>query len=166
VLAVGDSTRLEIIYSTKSYRGRQSKRPAITTNEGPERKYVRIAAHVVTNPDSTFPIQIKPYKFDISQFGEKERKRLEFDITNLSDQDLEITLIDMPAGMFELTLPKKIGAGETESGRIEIQDDYVSEEFQKSLTIELNDAAKTRFTIPIKRSIRIPGKTPGMSKAE
>jgi hypothetical protein len=112
---------------------------------------------VVLNPDSTYPIQIKPYKFDISQYGERERKTLEFTITNVSDENLEAKLIDMPQGMFKLKLPKKIKAGETEKGSIEILDDYVSQEFEKSVTIELNDKDQTRFTIPVKRVIRIPG---------
>lgn len=112
----------------------------------------------MTNPDSTYPITIKPYKFNISQFGEKERKKLEFKITNNSDEDVELKLVDMPEGMFKLKLPKKVKAGKTEKGKIEIRDEFVSQEFKKSITIELNDNALSRFTIPVERTIRIPGK--------
>jgi hypothetical protein len=158
-LAVGDSTRLEIIFSTRSYRGRQNKRPSIETNMGPERLRVAIKSEVITNPEETYPITIKPYKFDISQFGEKERKKLKFEITNVSEKDLEINLVDMPNDMFELKLPKKVKAGQTAKGQIELLDEYVDQEFEKSLTIELGDEAKSRFTVPVKRTIRIPGQT-------
>lgn len=156
-LAVGDSTRLEIIYSTRTYRGLQSKRPNIESNEGAQSKSIQFKANVYTNPDSTYPLLVKPYKWDISRFGEKERTQLEFDISNISREDLEINLIDSPAGMFKVNLPRKVKAGKTEKGTISLKAEYADKEFEKSVTIELNDASKTRFTIPVKRSIRIPG---------
>jgi hypothetical protein len=148
---------LEIIFSTRKYRGRQTKKPTITSNAGPEKKYVKISAEVVTNPDSTYPITIYPYKFNISQFGEKELKKMKFKITNVSDETLDVKLVDMPSGMFKLSLPKKIKAGKTAEGKIEIMDEFVMEEFKKSITIELSDKALSRFTIPVIRDIRIPG---------
>lgn len=63
----------------------------------------------------------------------------------------------MPADMFKIKLPKSVKAGKSSKGKIEILDDYVSEEFEKSITIELSDEVGTRFTIPVKRNIRIPG---------
>jgi hypothetical protein len=156
-LAVGDSTELEIIFSTGHYMKKQSKRPSITTNEGTEAKYVQIVTDVVTNPDSTYPVIIKPYKFDISQFGEKERNTLDFVIQNVSDIELDVKLVDMPTGMFKLVLPKKIKPGESGKGKITVMKEFVGKEFEKSLTIELNDKLNTRFTIPLKRTIRIPG---------
>lgn len=71
---------------------------------------------------------------------------------------MNIKLVDMPEGMFKLKLPKKVKAGKTEKGKIEILDEFVSQEFKKSITIELTDKAVSRFTIPIERTIRIPGK--------
>ncbi|RKX26927.1 MAG: hypothetical protein DRP46_10385 [Candidatus Zixiibacteriota bacterium] len=118
---------------------------------------MKISSEVIPNPDSTYPIVIYPYKFDISQFGEAERRTLEFDITNVSDQDLEISLIDMPRNMFKLKMPKRVKAGKKESGKIEILDEFVTEEFQKSITIQVSDEAQTRFTVPVKRTIRVPG---------
>jgi len=122
---------------------------------------VKIKADVITNPDSTFPVIIKPYKFDISQFGEKERKKLKFEITNVSDNELNIQLIDMPIGMFKVKMPDKVKAGKSEEGELELLDDYVDQEFEKSITIQLSDKNMTRFTIPVKRTIRIPGQKPG-----
>jgi hypothetical protein len=159
-LVVGDSTRLEVIYSTRKYSGRQSKRPTITTNEGELPKYVQFTANVIVNPDSTYPIRIKPYKFDVSQFGEKTVNSREFIIENVSDSDIDIALVDMPLGMFTIKLPRRVKAGQTEKGIITLSRDYIDKEFEKSLTIELNDEAKTRFTVPVKRTLRVPGGTP------
>lgn len=118
---------------------------------------VKITSEVISNPDSTYPIVISPYKFDISQFGEKERSWLEFKLTNISEEDIDVKLVDMPYEMFSVKLPKKIKAGKTETGKIQILDGFIESEFEKSMTIELNDKAVSRFTIPIKRTIRIPG---------
>jgi hypothetical protein len=156
---------LEIIFNTGHYNGPVSKRPSIKTNEGAELKYVQITTSVYTNPDSTYPINISPYKFDISQFGEKTRNSLEFSITNLFDSDLEVKLVDMPLNMFKVTLPKKIKAGKVEKGKIEVLDEYLKSEFEKSITIELSDSQKTRFTIPVKRTVRIPGSGQASSPA-
>lgn len=82
---------------------------------------------------------------------------MDFTIQNVSDLDLELALIDMPANMFKVTLPKKIKAGEIAKGKFALQKEYIPKEFEKSITIELSDNAKTRFTVPVKRTIRIPG---------
>jgi len=156
VLAVGDSTQLEIIFSTKKYTREVKKQPRIQTNEGPPDKSVKIISHIITRPDSTFPVRFSPYKLDLSQFGEKVRDKIEFEITNASDEPLELTLIDMPVGMFDLELPENLKAGQTKKGVLKLDKSVLETSFQKSVTIEVNDAGKTRFTIPVKRTLRNP----------
>jgi hypothetical protein len=154
-LASGDSVALEITFNTGHYRGYQSKRPAIKSNAGAELNYVQFTCNVFANPDSVYPISVSPYKFDISQFGEKKRNSLDFSVANLSDADLELRLVDSPANMFEVSLPKKIKAGKSGTGKIIVRNEYLNSEFEKSITIEASDSEKTRFTIPVKRAIRV-----------
>jgi len=113
----------------------------------------------VTRPDSTYPISFKPYKFDISQYGDKPRTKLSFEVTNMSDEDLELTLIDKPGDMFKIDFPDKVSAGKIAKGEITLKDKYIDEEFEKSITVQVSDAQNSRFTIPVKRVIRIPGGT-------
>ena len=80
MLAVGDSTRLEIILHTKRYKNKIIKQPHIETNEGQPGKTVKITANIEIQPDSTYPIVISPYKLNISQFGEKVRDEMTFKI--------------------------------------------------------------------------------------
>ncbi len=63
----------------------------------------------------------------------------------------------MPNKMFKVSLPKNVKPGKAAKGKIELLDEFVSEEFEKSITIEFNGKESTRFTIPVKRVIRIPG---------
>ena len=118
---------------------------------------MQITANVVATPDSTYPIRIKPYKFDISQFGEKTVDKRDFVIENVSDSDLDLSVVSMPEGIFTVKLPKHVKAGETVKGEIKLDHDYLDKEFEKSLTIEVSDANKTHFTVPVKRTLRVPG---------
>lgn len=130
------------------------KRPRIQTNEGPPDKYVQIITNVVPRPDSTYPIVIKPYKLDLSQFGEKVRDKIKFKISNISDQKLNLSMISYSKDYFEVKLPKSISAGKTAEGELKLKKLAIDKSFEKSFTFELNDQQKSRFTVPVKRTLR------------
>ncbi len=154
VLAPGDSTRLEVIFSTKKYKNRISKAPRIDTNEGGRSKKVRIITHVVSRPDSTYPIIISPYKLDLSQFTDKVRDEIKFTISNVSDDDLHPKLVYSPDGYFDLELPKIIAPGSKAEAILKINADKLGESFEKSITFSVDDENNSRFTIPVKRVVR------------
>ena len=157
MLPVGDSAKLEIIFDTRTYKSKVSKKPKIQTNEGPPDKRVTITATITPRPDSTYPIRIVPYKVDLSQFSDKVIDKAEFVITNVSEEPLDISMIAFAQDYFSVKLPDKVKPGETVSGIIKINDDYLAKSFNKSFTIELSDPQSSRFTVPIKRTIRTPG---------
>jgi hypothetical protein len=157
-LAVGDSTRLEVKFNTKGYRRKVTKAPRIETNEGPPHKNVRFTAQVVPQSDSTYPITITPFLLDLSKFGEKAPDVIEFRIANVSDADLDISIVDRPEGYFDLKLPASVEAGETVQGYLKLREDMTETSFERSITIELNDELGTRFTIPVKRTLQPPDK--------
>jgi len=165
VLAVGDSTLLEIIFSTKKYKKLMKKSPRITTNEGPPDKKVNIQVIVVEHPDSTYPVIIEPYKVDLSQFSDKKVDQREFEIANVSDEQLDLTLISAPLNLMEIDLPKSIGPGETAKGKVVLKDEALEQSFDKSFTFQLDDENKTRFSVPVKRTLRQSGKTVSAVKA-
>jgi hypothetical protein len=134
-----------------------TKRPTIKTNEGPPDKSVQINCNIATRPDSTYPILIKPYKLDLTQFGEKVRSETKFTIENISDKDLDLSLVYSPSELINLTLPKVVKAGKTAEGVAKLTKAGVDAEFEKAITLQLSDEKSSRFTIPVKRSIRKPG---------
>lgn len=156
LLAVGDSTQLEIIFNTKTYKGNITKSPRIETNEGQPDKIVQIKANILLRPDSTYPVVISPYKLNISQFGEKVRDEMTFEIENVSDIELKPTIVDMPSNLFDIKLPEKIKAGQTGKATLKLKETALDISYDKSFTIEFNDEAKTRFSIPVRRSLRVP----------
>ena len=157
-LVTGDSTRLEVKFNTKGYRSKVTKSPRIETNVGPPHEKVSFTAQVVPQSDSTYPIIITPFLLDLSQTGEKARDAIEFRIANVSDSDLDISLIDLPEGYFDLKLPTSVEAGETVQGYLKLREDVTEVSFEKSITIELDDELSTRFTIPVKRTSQSPEK--------
>ena len=170
MLAVGDSTELEIIFSTRRYTKTVSKRPRIKTNEDGPEKNVSISATVVTRPDSTYPIVIRPYKLDISQFGEKKRDRMKFTIANVSDETLSFKLIATPDDLVEIKLPDEIGANKSAEGIMTLREGALEMSFEKSFTFEAIGLAAHRFTVPIKRNVQqpraeLPG-TPGETSSK
>lgn len=165
MLAVGDSTALEIIFSTRTYNRRMTKRPSIETNGGPPNPHVEIIATVTDRPDSTYPLLISPYKLDLSQFGEKVRDEITFEITNISDETVHITDVFMPVNeYFEVDLPKSIKPGKTEEATLQLDEEVLDESFEKSFTIQLDDGNTTRFTIPVKRTLRTPAQAGATTK--
>jgi len=70
----------------------------------------------------------------------------------------------MPVGMFKISLPKNVKPGKKAKGKIELLDEVISEEFEKSITIEFTGKESTRFTVPVKRVIRIPGQKANETK--
>ncbi len=163
MLAVGDSTKLEIIFHTKRYKGRITKRPKIQTNEGPPDKHVQIVSQVTDRPDSTYPVVIQPYKLDLSQFGEKMVKEKKFIINNVSDQDVKIEVICSADDYFKVELPGKIKAGKGGKAKLKLKKESIDDSFEKSFTFEattVEDGKVTRFTVPVKRTINVPGTEP------
>lgn len=152
-LAVGDSTELEIIFSTGQRRGPASKSPSIQTNEGPPQRRVTIRANVIAQPDSTYPVVIKPYRVYVSRAGEVEVDESKFNVSNVSDQDLEVSVVGQPPGYFQLDIPKTVKAGESIECLVKVNPEFLADAFEKAITLEFSDLAHTRFTIPVVRRI-------------
>ena len=163
VLAPGDSTRWDIFFSTKSYRGYVSKSPYLETNIGDEKTHVKIKAELLPKPDSAWPLVLSPVKLDVSQFTEKPRRKARFHVINRSDKDYSLTLVDWARDYFEVKLPGKVKAGETVEGQISVFEDKIPEGFEHSLTIQINDEVNTRYSLPIERKYRIKRKAAAAS---
>ena len=155
VLAPGDSTRLDIFFSTKSYRGFVTKRPYLETNVSEEKSYVKIMAELLAEPEKGEQLVLSPASLDISQFTQQPRRKGKFLISNRSDRAYKITIVDYAADFFDVDMPKKIGAGETVEGVITVHKNRITEEFDHSVTFMIDDDLEQRYTLPIKRQVRI-----------
>lgn len=152
VLAPGDSTRLEVIFSSKRFTNRVTKHPRIQTNAGDQQ--VEFMSTVVRRPDSTYPIVIKPYKLDLSQPMNMTREEIRFTLQNVSDQDLSLSMVASRPDLFAVTLPTKVKAGQSAEGVLKLTADGKAKDFEKSFTFEVSDNVTSRYTVPVKRTLR------------
>lgn len=156
IVAPGDSTALEIILSTKSYRGYLSKRPYFKTNVPNDDKHeLRIDAELIPNPEDIGPILSDPPQIDVSQFTEKPRRKAKFKLLNKADKELKLNLIDTAGKKFVVELPASIPANSTVEGTIIVNEDMIETEFEQSFTIMVDDDFATRISIPVQRTFRV-----------
>ncbi len=153
LLAPGDSTELTIIFDTRSYRGQVTKRPYLELADG-DRKYVKIYTDLMPKPEEAMPISLDPYRLDVSQFTPTPRRMAKFNIVNKGDRDYQLTVVDYGDEYFNLELPKVVKAGQTATGTITVHEELVESEFVHSVTFEIDDEMKTRYTLPVKRMYR------------
>lgn len=154
-IAPGDSLRLDIIFSTKSFIGNVNKRPFIVTNANPTNANMSIFAEILTEPEGMMPITMRPAKLDVSQFTTTARRRATFQLVNKSPETLKLALIDTLFKSFTVELPKSIKSGETAQGTIIVKKGNIEKSFKESFTFEaLGSESRDRFTLPIERMYR------------
>jgi hypothetical protein len=126
-----------------------TKSPTIKTNENQPDKGVRIKTYVVAKPDSTFPVVLKPFKFVLHGSSDTTPVQLRFTIKNVSRQTLTPRLVSAPKSLLTVSLPELIPPGQSAQATVIITGPGTKETFEKSITLEFDDAAKSRFTVPI-----------------
>lgn len=159
ILPTGDSLKLVLTFDTRMYRGAVTKHPKIYTNQADSVSQLIFHAIATTRPDSLRPIQIVPYKLDISQYADHVRDRIDFEIKNVSDQDLDLQLIAFPSDLVTVDLPSKVAAGQTASGTVTLKPDALDKHFERSFTFQVSDETGSRFTVPMIRKIEKPRKS-------
>ncbi|MFH1687884.1 MAG: hypothetical protein ABIE70_10250 [bacterium] len=156
MLAVGDSARLEIIFSTKSYRRYIQKAPKLTTNEGPEDAVVRIGTMVCSNPGAEYPLLLAPHKLNLSRFSDSlDVLQGEIVITNRLNHSVFLEMIACPSELMQVNLPANLKPGQSDTIFVNLLGSAPEWSFEKSFTFELSDAARSRITVPVTRAVRV-----------
>jgi len=73
-------------------------------------------------------------------------------IQNMSETRLKIQTLSYPDDLFKIRLSDSdLKPGEKSKLMVKVNRRAEQEKFEKSITFELNDQQKTRFTIPVKK---------------
>ena len=147
-IASGDSTWMEIIFSTKKYSGIITKHPQFITNESTYKQRLNFKASVYAEPTPEMPLVLDPPLVNLTGFIPGKEK-VEVIVTNTTENDFTISLIDADKEFTGFELPEIIKAGETAKILVSLQNGAETNTFSKSLTFELNDTAKSRYSLPI-----------------
>jgi hypothetical protein len=156
ILPVGDSLRLVLTFDSRVYRGAVSKHPKIYTDQADSVNTLIFHANATARPDTIKPVQIVPYKLDISQYADHVRDKIDFEIKNVSNQDLDLNLVAYPKDLVTVQLPSKVAAGQSASATVTINPDVLDKNFERSFTFQVNDKDASRFTVPMIRKIEKP----------
>lgn len=112
-------------------------------------KKVRVMANIVSEPESTFPVVLKPFKLDFTTPNDTTPVQLKFTIANVSRQPLTPKLISAPHSLLSVALPTSIAPGGSGRATVTIEKSSLKSVFEKSITLEFDDKANTRYTVPI-----------------
>ncbi|MBI5265837.1 MAG: DUF1573 domain-containing protein [candidate division Zixibacteria bacterium] len=156
VLAPGDSTRLDIIFSTKSFVGNVQKHPYLQVNTPAERVGVTIQSEILVQPETATPLIVQPWRVDVSQFTVQPRRRSVFQIVNKSDRELELRVADTAFKSFSVQLPTRIAPSATAQGVVIVNKDRIKTAFKESFTFRVRGGGTSDFyTVPVERLYRI-----------
>lgn len=154
-LAPGDSTDGELIFNTGSYSGSVVKVALVKTAPPsvPETQ-LKFTATVLPQSDSTTPVTIKPFLVDLANGGE-----VRVMVKNVSNKDLTAALVGWPANLVKVSLPKSIKSGQSGEVAVSLMKSADATSFESSVTLQFNDSALTRYTIPVKHLLANSGST-------
>ena len=150
----GDSARLEIIFTSKNYRDLVTKKIKIKSNASQQDRELTIMADLISDPAGTSPVVFTPMELDISPLSARPRTEMPFVISNKTNTWLQLRLLEWPRELLELNLPDSIAPGEEVGALLRLTPRGQQQAFEKSVTFEFDDLARSRFTLPIKRALK------------
>jgi len=148
-LAPGDSTVVELIFKTKSYRTKVSKYATIYSND-PDQPTVKIhlSSNVYPEPDTTLPYRLSQ---DTVAFSQADKKR-EIELENVGDSRLNIEPIGHPLEGLKINIknddPKP---GQKSELKLEWAKDFEKENLERSVTFLVRGSEQQmyKFSLPI-----------------
>jgi hypothetical protein len=156
-LAVGDSTWIELIY-TMGQNARETHKSARVTTNDTLTGFVNISFQGKgwLESDSSVMLNVDPQTLDFGPLGEKRRTKLEAKIKNLSEEKMQLSIVDYPPEFFqEVKLSKdELKPGKTAKLKVRLERETEDQRFQKSITLEAKgDTLNYRFTVPVQKGI-------------
>lgn len=156
-LAAGDSTWIELVYTTRGAKSRTHKSARVTTNDTTlGRVSIAFKAETKEPGDSVLLLAADPPSLD---FGDPEKRvrRLESKIRNVSDEVMHLALVSVPPDFFKKVQLKgdKLKPGKTAKLKVELKKGMEEEKFRKSVTLEARygEKGKFRLTVPLVKGI-------------
>ena len=148
-MAPGESTVVELIFKTRTYKTRISKYATIYSND-PDQPTAKIhmSAHVYPSPDTSLPFALSLEKVNLSKDSKKSKIVLE----NKGDSRLYVEsageVIDGLSIKVKNDDPKP---GQKSELRFEWKDEFEKENSERSITFLVYGSGKdtTRFSVPI-----------------
>ncbi len=158
MLAVGDSTDVELIFNTGHYSSRTSKSASIICNSPGMAPSLSITSFPVASIDSLKLFRVVPALVSLDSLRPEAQKNpweYELAVRNTSSEELDFKLIAAPADYMSVDVPGgTIDPGEEKTIKVKVDRNVADQLFTKSFTIEASDSARTRLTVPVSKAMR------------
>ena len=150
VVAVGDSTDVELVYtSNKAAHGMFSKSAMVTSNDfdNPTLQ-LTFKGTAFDSPDSLKPLTLS--KANVAWDGQSKSQEAKIVVKNVSKSAVKMQMVSMPYGYLKIDLPdSEIKPGKDKEIKVKLDQKVTDSEFRKSFTFALSDSSHTRYTIPV-----------------
>lgn len=154
VLAPGDSTDVELVFSTGLYGSRTTKSATVLADAGNTVPNLTFTAHPTKNVDSLKPFVVIPPMLKLDSVS-ADGGPVEVRVRNTSAEPINLKLVSSPDKWFTIDVPSEpIAPNADQVIRVNIIGDIAAEVFNKSFTIEASDTALTRYSVPIQKTTR------------
>ncbi len=111
-----------------------------------------IAADVKPEPYADFSVEVSPAAVEFSSGGAKQASGMEINIKSTVSQDLGIEIVDMPSDFIEGKLSAEVlRPSEEVKLKVKLKGKAENAGLSKSITLQLNDPGRSRFTIPVRK---------------
>jgi hypothetical protein len=158
-VAVGDSTFVDLIFSSGHYDGHTHKSARVICNVPGRAPELFFDAYPLKFPDTLHVFTVSPAELqldDLRTANDSAVRSQKITVRNVSNSALAFALADRPTvGGLRLTLPSdEIAPGDSIDVRVDLDADILDQIMTRSLTIEATDASRTRFTVAIRKATR------------
>lgn len=162
-LAVGDSTWIELIYTAGTNKSTINKSAKVTTNDtivgGVN---ISFKVDVAEPTDTSLKLVANPFELNFGPIEKKRRPKLETEIVNKSNENMELSVVAFPPDYFKKVelADTDLKPGDDTKLKVELTKEREAEQFRKTITIEGRvgeNKAKFRLTIPVVKGIEVEG---------
>lgn len=156
ILGPGDSTDVELVFSTGKYSSRTAKSATVLADGNSTVPNLTFSAHPTPKLDSLKPFVVNPPLVNLDSLKDAGMAgSVEIRVRNTSDEPINLKLVSAPDKWFTIDVPGgSIAPGADQAIQVRIDGDIAAEILNKSFTIEASDTALTRFSIPIQKAQR------------
>ncbi|MCX6830868.1 MAG: DUF1573 domain-containing protein [candidate division Zixibacteria bacterium] len=153
VVAVNDSMPLEVVFDNLNRLKKQGRSAGILSNDPASSRYeVSFSCFTYVAGEATGPVAItknKRLRLTTLDHG----KDVVVTIKNVSKEPLEAKLIAYPSELVSVELPQgALAPGAKGDILVRVKSEIKNKNQFKSFTFEMSDAAKSRYTIPVRMS--------------
>lgn len=151
-LAPGDSTDVEVMFSTGMYSNMTRKSASILATISGSAPTLNFSAFPVKSPDSLPVFTMTPPKLNLDSVA-SDNGEYTVTLRNVSKGPFDLKLVSVPNEYVHVDIPKgTVAPGAVAAIKVTVDPSAATVAVSKSFTIQASDSALTRYSFPIEKA--------------